>query len=209
MDKKYLSGGAITLSAIVLASLGGASVYAAANSASGLGFGAGKMGQERTQLTETQRAEMDQKFAAVKAAIEANDYEAWVKAEKAMNENSPMLSRITADNFSEYVANYKERQTEMDERQAKRDAAKAAIEDNDYEAWVKAEKAMNENSPALDKINAGNWSKFVEAHKLHTQADSLMQELGLRSGEGRGMGEGMGRHGGRGMGMMHGSSDAE
>jgi Spy/CpxP family protein refolding chaperone len=55
---------------------------------------------------ETKKAEMNKKFEAVKAAITASDYTAWVAAEKAINENSPLLTKITADNFSKYVEAY-------------------------------------------------------------------------------------------------------
>lgn len=52
------------------------------------------------------KAEMDTKLAAVKAALAASDYNAWVSAETAINAKSPLLSKITADNFSKYVQAY-------------------------------------------------------------------------------------------------------
>lgn len=52
---------------------------------------------------EAKRAEMETKMAAVNSALTASDYTAWVAAEKALNENSPMLTKITADNFSKYA----------------------------------------------------------------------------------------------------------
>ncbi len=52
------------------------------------------------------KAEMTAKLAAVKAALTASDYNAWVTAEKAINAKSPLLSKITADNFGKYVEAY-------------------------------------------------------------------------------------------------------
>jgi len=52
---------------------------------------------------EAKRTEMEAKLATVKAALTAADYTAWVAAEKAVDENSPLLAKITADNFNKYV----------------------------------------------------------------------------------------------------------
>lgn len=61
-------------------------------------------------MTGTQKAEMtanmvvmDTKIAAVQAALTASDYNAWVAAEKAINANCPLLTKITANNFGKYV----------------------------------------------------------------------------------------------------------
>jgi hypothetical protein len=61
------------------------------------------MTAEQKAEMETKRAAMEAKFTAVKAALTASDYSAWLTAEKAVNENSPLLTKITADNFSKYV----------------------------------------------------------------------------------------------------------
>jgi Spy/CpxP family protein refolding chaperone len=61
------------------------------------------MTAEQKAEMETKRTALEAKFTAVKAAITASDYSAWVAAEKAINENSPLLTKITADNFSKYV----------------------------------------------------------------------------------------------------------
>lgn len=61
------------------------------------------MTAEQKAAMETKKAAMEAKFAAVKTALAASDYDAWVTAEKAVNENSPVLTKITADNFSKYV----------------------------------------------------------------------------------------------------------
>lgn len=88
------------------------------------------------------------------------------------------------------------RKAEMDLKQA---AVKAAIVAGDYNAWVAAEKAMNEDCPLLSKITAANFSKYIEAYNLRAQADVIMKDLGI---EGQGMNLGFGA--GKGMGMGRG-----
>lgn len=52
---------------------------------------------------ETKRAEMETKMTAVRAALTASDYSAWVAAEKAIDKDCPMLTKINADNFGKYA----------------------------------------------------------------------------------------------------------
>lgn len=83
-------------------------------------------------------------------------------------------------------------------RETKRVAEEAALKANDYSAWVKA---VGSNAPVLEKINATNFSKYVELYNLRQQENSLMTELGLEGNNGRGMGMGMGRGQGLGLGL--------
>ena len=69
--------------------------------------------------------------------------------------------------------------------ETKMTAVKTALENADYAAWVAAEKAIDADCPMLEKINADNFSRYAEAHKLRAQADSIMKDLGL-SGRGDG-----------------------
>lgn len=61
------------------------------------------MTAEQKAAMEAKKTEMDVKINAIKAALTAGDYNAWVTAEKALNTNSPILSKISADNFDKYV----------------------------------------------------------------------------------------------------------
>ncbi len=83
------------------------------------------------------------------------------------------------------------------EMEAKRTAEEAALKANDYNAWVTA---VGSDSPMLKKINATNFSKYVELYNLRQQEKTLMDELGLE-GNGRGMGMGAGRGLGLGLGQ--------
>jgi hypothetical protein len=76
-----------------------------------------------------------------------------------------------------------EMKTKMAEQQTKMDAVKAALESGNYETWAAAVKTLNEKSPVLEKINAGNFSRYTEAEKLRQQADSIMAELGINGRE--------------------------
>lgn len=82
------------------------------------------------------------------------------------------------------------------EMKAKFDAVKTALESGDYNAWVTAQKAVDENCPLLSKITADNFSKYVEASKLRNQADSIMKDLGIDQPGMGGFGPG-GHHGER------------
>lgn len=53
---------------------------------------------------EERRSEMDAKRTAVKAALDAGDYNAWVAAE---GEDNPILEKINTDNFARFVEAHK------------------------------------------------------------------------------------------------------
>lgn len=82
----------------------------------------------------------------------------------------------------------------------KRASEEAALKANDYNAWVKA---VGVNAPILEKINATNFSKYVQLYNLRQQENTLMSELGLEGNNGRGMGMGAGRGLGLGLGIGH------
>ncbi len=68
--------------------------------------------QAKLAAAQAQRAAKEQ---AIKDAIAANDYNAWVQAVGA---NSPLAQKITADNFAQYVALYNLEQQVQAQRQA-------------------------------------------------------------------------------------------
>ncbi|PIT95075.1 hypothetical protein COT98_01235 [Candidatus Falkowbacteria bacterium CG10_big_fil_rev_8_21_14_0_10_39_9] len=134
MKMKNLTRGLIALSVISMLGAGVLAASAATNTdTTKLGQGRGREMNRPAALTEAQKAEMDTKMATVKAAIAAGDYNTWVTAKKAINENCPELTKITT----------------------------------------------------------GNFSKYIEATNLRNQADSIMKDLGIDRPEmkGRGMGE--------------------
>ncbi len=72
-----------------------------------------------------------------------------------------------------------------------KEAVTAALDAGDYNAWVAA---VGADSAIAQKINSeDNFSKYVQAYNLMKQADSIMNDLGLKQGMGPGMGRpGMG-----------------
>ncbi|MFA6194486.1 MAG: hypothetical protein WC719_01910 [Patescibacteria group bacterium] len=108
-------------------------------------------------------------------------------------------ARIRPENMTEaQKAAVEARRTEME---TKMTAVRAALTASDYNAWVAAEKAINEDCPMLAKITADNFSKYAEAMKLRLQADAIMKDLGV---DGPGMGQGLGMGLGMGQGLGHG-----
>jgi len=111
---------------------------------------------------------------------------------------------LTAEQKAQMQENIAQRETLMAERETKMTAMKATILAGDYTAWAASEKALNPNSPLLEKITAANFSRFVEAIKLQDQADSIMKELGIEGKQGMGLGLGLGidhERGEKGMGL--------
>jgi len=70
----------------------------------------------------------------------------------------------------------------------KKAAIVAALKANDYNAWVTA---VGANAPILQKINATNFSSYVQFYNLRIQEEALATQLGLGN-NGHGMGVGLG-----------------
>lgn len=75
------------------------------------------------------------------------------------------------------------------------DAVQKALQTNNYNEWKK----LMAGKPIADKINEGNFAKFVSMHNLmlqekYDEANKIRTELGLGQGLGLGLGKGYGRH---------------
>jgi len=78
-----------------------------------------------------------------------------------------------------------------------------AFAETDYNTW---KNQMNNRGRVVEVINAENFSKFAEAHKLaeegkYEEADQIRKELGLRTRNGERVGAGYGKDNGRGQGQ--------
>lgn len=76
----------------------------------------------------------------------------------------------------------------MELRQARHEALRVAITNNDYEAFKNA----IVDTPLADKVSTENFAKFVEAHRLHEAGDhdgakAIMDELGIKGLHKKGM----------------------
>jgi hypothetical protein len=185
MKRNNIIKGVIALSVFSLVGAGIAGAQAASNGSGGVmdmfgGWGRNdKKIEQRVELTDAQKAARDAQIKAINTALENGDYTAWVTAVKAENANSPLLKKVTADNFNDYATAYKQREVKMTEQKTKNDAVKTALNAGDYTAWVTAIKAVDANSPLLTKITADNFSKYLEANKLREQADTILKDLGV------------------------------
>ncbi|MFH1915706.1 MAG: hypothetical protein ABIJ21_00430 [Nanoarchaeota archaeon] len=134
---------------------------------------------------------------AVKAAIEAGDYNAYVSAQEAtFKKRMP-----TEDQFNQMKDKYHAMQESQDKIQATMDAG-------DYTAWKEAMANTPRASRMAEVITADNFVTFVEMHKAMESGDvetarTLADELGL-GGFGRGMGFGKENGFGQGFGRGHG-----
>lgn len=107
MNKKYIIPGIAVLGILAISAGVVSSAYAASNNSNARNLN--NKGQ-RIELTEAQKTEMQAKHDAVKAALVAGDYAAWVKAETAINADCPMFKKINESNFSKYVEAFKLRE---------------------------------------------------------------------------------------------------
>ncbi len=109
---------------------------------------------------------------------------------------------LSEEQKAELETKWQTRRTEMEAKQAE---IKTALS-NGYEAWVAAvKKNMGENAPILEKINEGNFFKFVEANGYLEQAKAIFVELGIEGGQ---FGE-KGIGGGHGFGCLKNSDSQE
>ncbi len=164
----------------------------------------------------TKRGPNSEQREAMEEAVENSDYNAW---KDLAPERGKMADIITEENFKKFSEMHKLAEAgKADEAKAlaqelglknaggcgmmaggqacggglgrgvspeNMEAARTAIEKNDFNAW---KEAVGDN-PIAEKINADNFSKLAEAHKLmqegkYEEAKIIREELGLG---GRGM----------------------
>ncbi len=100
---------ALGILTILAATAGISSAALAANKADSDFMGQRK-GGPKTELSAEQQAEMEARRAemtamreAANAALASQDYTAWTAAIKAINENCPLLEKITSENFARFA----------------------------------------------------------------------------------------------------------
>lgn len=113
-------------------------------------------------------------------------------ATAANNNRSAFSAKARPELTTEQKAAMEAKRSEVE---TKMTAVRAAITAGDYNAWVTAQKAIDEDCSLLTKITADNFSRYAEAQKLREQAMAIDKELGIedlgRGGHGRGMGFGL------------------
>lgn len=180
----------IRLGAAALAVVATTAIVAGISSASGfMGRGMGNFSSDNHE--------------AIESALDNKDYNAWKEAVG----DTRMSEAVTEENFSAFADAHE--LMESGDHEAARDtmnelgldmgrgkmgnrmggerfkmgnseAVKEALDNNDYSAWKEAVGA----GPMSENINESNFSRLVEAHNLHEQARSIMEELGVGRGFG-------------------------
>jgi hypothetical protein len=80
-----------------------------------------------------------------------------------------------------------------------------AFQDNDYDAW---KNLMPSRGRVVQLVNEDNFSEFVRAHNLalegkYDEANTIREDLGLRTGDGKRAGVGFGQTQGQGRGQKN------
>ncbi len=105
---------------------------------------------------------------------------------------------------SAYQGDYTQKGPDCDSE--KHEAMEQAFESNDYQAWIGL---MEGKGRVTQVVNEDNFARFAEAHRLaeegnYDEADSIRQDLGLRTRNGERVGAGYkqvnGQGGGQGLG---------
>ena len=120
--KNIITASALSLATIALAAGFAFNAYAQTGDTATANQAGNKTGRQfrmENNLTDEQKAEMEAKRTEMEAKMEANraamqtainsgNYDTWVAAVKAqMGEQAPILSQVTADNFSQFVEAHK------------------------------------------------------------------------------------------------------
>lgn len=150
------------------------------------------------------------KQEAVRSAVASGDYKAFVAA---VGEEAQILETITEENFTSFIeakqkleagdlqgaevlfndlglehhAGMRGRGKFLAHKEETHQAIRAAVEAEDYNAFVVA---VGEEAPLLEIITEANFPTFVEIHELRMAGDfeaahELADELGLRHSEHR------------------------
>lgn len=128
------------------------------------------------------------------AAVNTNSQ--FNKGNKGNQEFLGLTEAERSEKITERSANQAANRAEME---IKREAVQLAISNGSYEEWVLA---IGSDHPLTTKINAENFSRFVEAHTNIENGRAIFEELGI-NGE-PGMGGHRGSNRGQG-GLMSGS----
>lgn len=111
--------------------------------------------------------------ASTYAADDAGSADSFPFMER-MGRVSDRFESMTDEEKAELKARFEERHAGREERH---EAVEAAMEAEEYSAWVEA---VGADAPILEKVNADNFDRLVEAHNLREQARTIMEdELGI------------------------------
>lgn len=131
----------------------------------------------------------------MQAALETGDYDAYVSAMTARNENF-VENEVTQERFDRISTRYQERLEHREQMQANHELIEAAM-DEGYDSFMETLNSLENKPWFADQITEENFDKFVELHDLREQGRAIAEELGLE-GPGRMQSNGQGRFGAKG-----------
>ena len=159
---------------------------AASTYANYMGNGNGNGQGNKPELTE----EMKETQAQIKEAVTNGDYETFKSLVAEMPNGEKRLENMTEEKFSEM----NERHLNHVNLRENREEVRNAVANGDYEAWKALVSEMPNGAEILEKINADNFGKLIEAHNLMEEgqakmeeARAIMNELGLERPKAKGM----------------------
>jgi len=114
-------------------------------------------------------------------ALEAGDYGTWKEA---------MTSQLSEERFNQMKENHNQMAEKKAGMQEQREAVEAAIEAEDYDAWVLAVENCPRENRFAETVTEENFETFVAMHKAMQDKDFetvkvLAEELGLEDNMGR------------------------
>ncbi|OIO63900.1 hypothetical protein AUJ83_00490 [Candidatus Woesearchaeota archaeon CG1_02_33_12] len=114
-------------------------------------------------------------------AIESGDYETWKEA---------MTSQLTEERFNQMKENHNQMAEKKAGMQEQRESVEAAIEAEDYDAWVLAVETCPRENKFAETVTEENFKTFVAMHNAMQDKDfetakALAEELGLEKPEGK------------------------
>lgn len=115
----------------------------------------------------------------MQAALEAGDYNGYVLAMKARNENF-VDNEVTQERFEAITERYQQRLARQEQREANRAVLEEAM-DQGYDAWIQAVNTLENKPWVADQVTEENFDQFVELHNAREQVRTISEELGLEA----------------------------
>jgi len=115
---------------------------------------------------------------AIKAAIEAKDFNAWREA---------ISETLTEENFNKIMERHENRYGNRELMREQMEAVEQALEAGDYDAWKAAIEGFERTPKIMENITEENFDVFVELYKARQEGDfetakELAEELGIGNG---------------------------
>ena len=137
--------------------------------------------------------------STVRESLTTGDYSLWQTTWNKFADLAKRIAGISEERFEEISTQVQEKQAEREDKRADVDAA---LDAEDYDAFVVAVQDSPRGAHLLESVDEGNFETFLELREAreagdHDTAKALAAELGLERPDGRG-GQQRGDFGGNG-----------